>query len=98
MLMSDAVVLVLIQEREREREQTKSILNFMKSNNIKSINLNIDGNLLVKYDNGTSQTIPANSPQFQQVQSYLQNQGKQSVSQDELQAEVNSSKSNKALY
>jgi hypothetical protein len=70
----------------------------MKANNIKSISLTSNGNLLVEYNNGTNQTTSANSPQLQQVKSYLQSQGKQSINLDELQAEVSSSKSNKTLY
>jgi hypothetical protein len=100
MLTCDVVVfeLLLIHQRERERER-ESIFQFLKANGIKSISLTINGNLLVEYNNGTSQTTPANSPQLQQAKSYLQRQGKQSVNQADFQAELNTSQGqNKTIY
>lgn len=74
-------------------------MNFLKANDIKSISLTPNGNLLVEYNNGTSQTVSANTPQLQQAKSYLQSQGKQVISQAELQTEVNASQGqNKTIY
>ena len=69
----------------------------MKSNRIKLVSIVGSDKLffIIEYEDGDRKSFALDDPQLQPVKSYLQNQGKQSVSQGELQAEVKSSQSNK---
>src|SRR5438132_3356677 len=71
-------------EREREREQIKQ---YLLQNNIHSITLQSNGELLIKYNNQQTKTMNANTQELKQIQAYLQSQGKQTISQQELKTE-----------
>jgi len=76
-------------EREREREQIKQ---YLQKNNIHSITLQTNGELLIEYQNQETKTMSANTQQLQQIKTYLQSQSKQSISQQELKTEQSAKK------
>jgi len=78
-------------ERERERER-ESIKQYLQKNNIQSITLQANGELLIEYQNQESKTMSANNQQLQQIKTYLQSQGKQTISQQELKTEQSAKK------
>jgi len=73
-------------ERERERER-EPIKQYFQQNNIHSITLQSNGELLIEYNNQQTKTMSANNQQLQQIKTYLQSEGKQSISQQELKSE-----------
>jgi len=56
----------------------EQIRKYLKDNNISSISLKDNGELLIKYQNGETKTMNANNQQLKQIQSYLKSQDKQS--------------------
>ena len=76
--------LLTMREREREREQ---IISYFKQNNIHSITLQANGELLIEYNNQASKTMNPNTQELKQIKTYLQSQGKQTISQQELKTE-----------
>ncbi|RHZ36312.1 hypothetical protein [endosymbiont GvMRE of Glomus versiforme] len=74
----------LNRERENQRNfEQNEIKQYLKDNKIKSIELNGD-DLLITYNDNQTKTISANSKELKQIKSYLQSQGKKSVSLTEL--------------
>jgi cytochrome c len=76
-------------EREREREQKSDILNqiqqYFATNNIKSITLKDNRELLIEYQQGNSETASADSSELQQIQAYCQAKNLNTLSFADLQ-------------